>query len=149
MFMNRNKMTTMQDYKDFIKSKGLDMQKEFEDFLQNSSRTYEVESDEDSDEEYFEALSVIASQHGISRSQWNVDYLEGPIRDFSQPHGFTATMVDAACGCNPTEPVQLIGDTWLDVWKSIERFIAQKKCGHVLIENIHQIGDTLDVFCGS
>jgi len=138
-------MTTMQDYKDFINSKGLDMQKEFEDFLQNSSKPYEVESDED----YFETLNEIASQNGIYRSQWSVDYLEGPTRDFSKPHGFTATMVDAGCGCNPTEPVQLIGDTWLDVWKSIERYIAQKQCGHIFIESIHQIGDTLDVFCGS
>lgn len=144
-------MIQIANYQQFIKSKGL--QKEFENFLQNSSKPYEVESDDESDDEsdedYFEALNEIASQHGISRSQWNVDGCEGPIRDFSQPHGFTATMVDAACGCNPTEPVQLIGDTWLDVWKSIERFIAQKQCGHTFIENIHQIGDTLDVFCGS
>jgi len=144
-------MIQIANYQQFIKSKGL--QQEFENFLQNSSKPYEVEtddeSDDESDEEYFEALNEIASQHGMSRSQWSVDFCKGPIRDFSEPHGFTATMVDAGCGCNPTEPVQLIGDTWLDVWKSIERYIAQKKCGHVLIENIHQIGDTLDVFCGS
>jgi hypothetical protein len=142
-------MITKQDYKDFIKSKGLDMQKEFEDFLQNSSKPYEVESDEESDDDYFEALNEIASENGISRSQWCVDSCEGPIRDFSKPHGFTTTMVDAGCGCNPAEPVQLIGDTWLDVWKSIERYIAQKQCGHTFIESIRQVGDTLFVFCGS
>jgi hypothetical protein len=100
---------------------------------------------------YFEALNTIARENGIYHSVWSVDDCEDPLRDFSKPHGFTATMVDAGCRCgnNPTEPVQLIGDTWLDLWKSIERYIAQKQCGHIFIESMEQVADTLDVFCGS
>jgi hypothetical protein len=110
---------------------------------------------------YFESLNMIARENGIYHSVWSVDDCEEPLRDFSKPHGFTATMVDAGCGCGdncygvnlygkkPTEPVQLIGDTWLDLWKSIERHITQKECGHIFIERIKQVADTLVVSCGS
>ena len=110
---------------------------------------------------HIDRLRTIATENGIKHSTWSFDDFEEPVRDFSKPHGFTASMVDSGCGhgshCygvslhgnKPTKPVQLIGDTWLDVWKSIDRHIAQKKCGHRYIEIIEQKGDTLVVRCGS
>jgi len=110
-------------------------------------------------ENHFNLLAKIAEENGIRHSIWAVDDSEELVRDFSKPHGFTASMVDSGCGRNSgcygskfnknVKPVQLIGDTWLDVWKSIDRHIAQKKCEHRFIEIIKQEGDTLDVHCGS
>jgi hypothetical protein len=112
-------------------------------------------------EDHFHRLSKIAEENGIKHSEWAFDGYDDPVRDFSKPHGFTASMVDSGCGANdhcygvslhknkPTKPVQLIGDTWLDVWKSIDRHCRQKKCGHRYIELIEQKGDTLVVSCGS
>lgn len=112
-------------------------------------------------EDHFHILSKIAEENGIKHSEWAFDGYDDPVRDFSKPHGFTASMVDSGCGhgshCygvslhgnKPTKPVQLIGDTWLDVWKSIDRHCRQKKCGHRYIELIEQQGDTLVVSCGS
>lgn len=112
-------------------------------------------------EDHINLLGKIAAENGITHSTWAVDDFEEPARDFSKPHGFTASMVDSGCGRNsqcygvklhknkPTKPVQLIGDTWLDVWKSIDRHIAQKQCGHCFIEIINQEGNTLVVQCGS
>ena len=111
--------------------------------------------------DHIDRLRTIAEENGIKHSTWSFDDFEEPVRDFSKPHGFTASMVDSGCGHNshcyymklhknkPTTPVQLIGDTWLDVWKSIDRHIAQKECGHRFIETIEQKGDTLVVGCGS
>ena len=112
-------------------------------------------------EDHIDRLRTIAEKNGITNSHWSFDSYDEPVRDFSKPHGFTASMVDSGCGHNdhcygvdlhgnkPAEPVQLIGDTWLDVWKSIDRHIAQKQCGHRFIELIEQKGDTLVVSCGS
>jgi len=111
--------------------------------------------------DHIDRLRTIAEENGIEHSTWSFDDFQEPVRDFSKPHGFTASMVDSGCGHNshcygvklhknkPTTPVQLIGDTWLDVWKSIDRHIAQKECGHRFIESIEQKGDTLVVGCGS
>ena len=112
-------------------------------------------------EDHIHLLNKIAEENGITHSYWSFDDYDKPVRDFSKPHGFTASMVDSGCGhgshcygvClhgnKPTKPVQLIGDTWLDVWKSIDRHIAQKECGHRYIETIEQQGDTLVIHCGS
>lgn len=112
-------------------------------------------------EDHIYQLQKIARLNDITHSTWSFDSYDEPLRDFSKPHGFTASMVDSGCGVGdhcygvdlhgnkPTKPVQLIGDTWLDVWKSIDRHIAQKGCGHTFIEIIKQEGDTLRVHCGS
>lgn len=110
---------------------------------------------------YYEALHELMETHNIHHSHWSYDDCEKPIRDFSQKHPFTAKWIDSGCngddhcyavhlcGMKPTEPVELLGDTWLDVWKSIDRHIAQKECGHRFIELIEEDGDTLIVHCGS
>lgn len=93
---------------------------------------------------------------------WSYDSYDEPMRDFSQKHPFTnARWVDAGCnhkdncysvrlgGGKPCKRTPLTGDTWLDIWKSIDRYCAQKQCGHMFIERLVVEGDVLKVFCGS
>jgi hypothetical protein len=110
-------------------------------------------------EQHIHDLSNIAEEHNICYTSWSYDDYDEPVRDFSQKHPFTAEWVDAGCrddncyGYNPESDrirlTPLKGDTWLDVWKSIDTYCKQKGCGHRFIENIEQEGAVLVVRCGS
>lgn len=101
-------------------------------------------------------ISKIAYENNLIDTRWCLE----ESTDFSANHGFTATKIDAGCtgescfiqstyGANPVKLTPLNGDTWLDVWKSIDNFCKQKVCSHRLIEEITQDGDTLIAHCGS
>lgn len=105
-------------------------------------------------------LDKIKEENNFKHSDWAVDCLDKPMRDFNQKHPFTALWINAGCckgrkcyglsrGMKPCEPTRMTGDTWLDVWKSINKYNEQKNCGHLFIESIKQTGDTLYVGCGS
>ncbi len=100
-----------------------------------------VDNDNDDDYDmYLERLDEIASNNNIRYTRWSIGSAKNPT-DFSKPHGFTAKMI---------KNVPLRGDTWLDVWKCIDK--AYRNCGdHRFIEDVSQTvdGKYLWVFMGS
>lgn len=101
----------------------------------------------DEDEE-LDRIHAIGETIGIKYSQWC--YEDITATQLHMKHPFTASYVDASCYCyKGSEVVPLVGDTWLDVWKSIETYCKRKNCDHTFIESIKQKGDILRVHCGS
>jgi hypothetical protein len=111
---------------------------------------------------HLDALYKLAEENGIERTHWSYDGFDNQVRDFTQPHNFTAKYINAGCcdeeNCygslnenfKPCQKTLLIGSTWLDLWKSIENYCRQKKwCNHIFIECMEQRGDTLYISCGS
>ncbi len=81
----------------------------------------------------YDYLNELAKKNNIKYTNWAMDTI-----DFSKPHGFTAKWIFREKGGFP-----LKGDTWLDVWKSIDDAFAATggHRDHCFIEGIYQKED--------
>jgi hypothetical protein len=100
-------------------------------------------SSKNDDAEYYAYADYVdktAKQNNIKHTLWCIGNYKNPM-DFSKPHGLTVQWV---------EDCPLEGDTWLDVWKCIDK--AYEYCGyHCFIEEVSLSSDgkSLWVFMGS
>ena len=76
---------------------------------------------------------------------WRSDDMKAPCRDFSQKHPFTNAKWVTYHEPAKAGTVPLTGDTWLDVWKSIDAHCKQEPVDyhHILIDEIKEEGDYL------
>lgn len=111
------------------------------------------ESDEET-EEVMSRLHEIKDENDFITT-WCMDGYEFPVRDFSEKHGFKATKVMRTCWCIddvvPKVPKtqEIVGDTYLDLWRAFDNLMKCYTCGHVLIESLHVKDGIVEVSCGS
>jgi hypothetical protein len=95
----------------------------------------------------------IAKANGIKYSHWDVDTGISGDTDFSAKHHYQGAkwMIDGNIHCcgDPTKRVKVMGNTWLDLWKSADRLCKDKVCGHRFTEWFTFDGNKLTAHFGS
>ena len=90
----------------------------------------------------------LADKHNLHNADWCMYE-----KDINEKHNFKSRTLYRSCWCFDKQQHKrsftFKGDTWLDIWKAINKHIKKYPCNHIFIEDLKEEDDKIKMINGS